>query len=438
MDVAQYWEQTKKYSKELTGVEKLSPGFINKKTGIPGPLEAYVEAYKNGNRGEFMKQAAKAVKAIEKYLNTILDKEMENAKKKKNKGKGTLQEADLKSAKNIRSGLGNILVQLKKVLQDKTPAGSFDRDAEDDLKKVNLDPKLVARMKERMKLHAKNLKEAKTLTHMYKQELKKATDLVTKLQVAVKQAAASHKINDANVNREAQRVVSTLVGAGESHRAKLDAHYKKNYTDNKNFLEARNEIESVKNLPQSLHKPYRQAYDAYDREARVADDFYQKTVTVLSKVNGLEDAADSVSLVPADQAKIHKKVKKMLTEMKAAKRIKDDSHKTDKAVLTFATILGDKMGVEQKSEIYDSYKKRMLTTIQRNERNIEIVERVGKWLEAPGESIQDPAVFKDASTLADEYQAAEPFVGPCKKANAKVLQAIKGCDAKIKSLQAAV
>ncbi|MEM9371981.1 MAG: hypothetical protein AAGA26_12585, partial [Pseudomonadota bacterium] len=124
MDIAAYWKVTKTYSKRLTNVDKMSPGFFSKGAGITEPLEKYVLAWMKHNEADYMKFGRKAHDNVEKYMKTVLDKEIKDAQKKA-KGKDGLSPDQLKSAKIIQSNLALIREELKEVLAGNKKPGNF-------------------------------------------------------------------------------------------------------------------------------------------------------------------------------------------------------------------------------------------------------------------------------------------------------------------------
>ncbi|MEL7130697.1 MAG: hypothetical protein AAGK23_14235, partial [Pseudomonadota bacterium] len=132
-DVSFYWGQTKKEAKKITGVDKMSTGWLNGGSGISKPLDAYVIAW--STKKDYKKAAATALVKINKYLKDIVEKEVKDIEKKA-KGKAGLSEAEKKSCKLIRTNLHYIRDELTEVAKGNKQPGGFDGDAQADIRKT--------------------------------------------------------------------------------------------------------------------------------------------------------------------------------------------------------------------------------------------------------------------------------------------------------------
>lgn len=428
MDVAAYWKVTKTYSKKLTNVDKMSPGFFSKGAGITEPLEKYVLAWMKANEADYMKYGRKAYVNVEKYMKTVLDKEIKDAQKKA-KGKDGLSPDQLKSAKIIQSNLALIREELREVLAGKKKPGNFKRDAKEDVKETLFTGDLKKRMETKMALFATVMKEAAKFSKEYKTQLGKVDALLANAKKISKQVEASYDKKDAEANKSAINSIATISRMATRISEAVVKHYKASVMDSKDWSDTRIDPPGMDNVPTPLRKQHNATFQKCDAAGRVVLKLRDEIVRRTSEIAVLFDDAEGMSIAVPDSKEALKKIAAMVKEAEAAgTELRIAEGTLSGRVGAMKDLVIRPLPLERRTDIHNASKTQNINSIKKGDDYVKAIGRIEKWLSGPMARINDPAVLQPADDLAGKVQQAKSHLAKYQKVRAAMLKTIKECD----------
>lgn len=443
MDVAFYWKQTKSLSKKLTGVEKLSPNFFSRSANITNPLEKYVIGWMQADEKEYTAQGQKALNSIEKYLDTILNKEIKD-KAKKAKGKDGMSPEELKSAKIIQSNLELIRQELKDVLAGKKKPGNFKRDVEEDTSAVAADPKTIQVVEDKIKSRDKMAKIAAGYTAAYQQKLVKLQDMAKRTEAGMAAAKAASAKNDPDSLEKAIRVIEQSGQIGAKIFADIDDHYKKNVISSEDFRIAREDVQlsQLDLVSKSLRKAHNDAYGRLDKENRAALAIRADAEKLLRQINSIEVAADNLDPAIATPAKARKRIDKLLADAEAARAdLRLWTIKNQTTAKKLQHIVQDRVGAGHSAQeilrAIGPMQKQVATSLTKCEAMVKVVVDIDKWLGSAMTKINEPSVLADAERLAQLVEEAQKYAKTYASMKKDIVAALKASQTELRQLAAA-
>ncbi|MEM7058477.1 MAG: hypothetical protein AAF557_12860 [Pseudomonadota bacterium] len=429
MDVASYWKITKTYSKKLTGVDKMSAGFLSKGAGITDPLEKYVVAWTKANQSDYMKFGKKAYDNVEKYLKTILDKEIKDAQKK-SKGKGGLSADELKSAKIIQSNLVLIRDELKEVLAGNKKPGNFKRDARDDVNTTLYTEEDKKRIKWKMELFNKLGKKAAGFKKDYKIQLGKVEALASNAANFAKDVKASFEKQDAETNKSALGNVGGISRIATRIGDAIAKHYNDNINGNDDWIEARVDTPGLSDMPSAVRKTHNDAYNKCDAVARDVLKLHDEIQKCAADINAMLNTAEGFSIAPPNPKDALKKLAKML---KDAESVRMSLKIANQSIMGRVQPMRERVNrpepLEKRLSNQAALKTQNITAIKKCDEQIKSLTIMEKWLSGPASRVNDKAVQKLVGDVASKIKEANSFVSTYTKVRAEMLKTIKECDA---------
>lgn len=428
MDIAAYWKVTKTYSKRLTNVDKMSPGFFSKGAGITEPLEKYVLAWMKHNEADYMKFGRKAHDNVEKYMKTVLDKEIKDAQKKA-KGKDGLSPDQLKSAKIIQSNLALIREELKEVLAGNKKPGNFERDAREDVNQTLFSAEDKKRMDKKMAVFAKVLKEATAFAKDYKTQLGKIDALLANAQKISKQVEASYDSKDVATNKDA---VSNMAGISRMAiriRDGVAKHYDTKVNKGSDWEQVRRDPHGLTKMPAAVQKRHNEGFDKCDTAGHAVRKIHNEVLHRTTQIEELFAAAESLSIAAPDPKEALKKIAEMTKESeKAGEGLRIGVRVLAGRVGRVKDMITRPLPLDRRVEVYDASKIKNIEEIKKCDDHAKAIARIEKWLSGPMARINDQAVLKPADELAGKVQAVKSLLADFKKVRTAMLKVLKECD----------